>query len=62
MREKLQTEDYIKIAGGFSVYIVLIISVMSAREGTYWPFGTAMGVGIGAFLVAFIVPRRTPCA
>jgi len=55
MRAKLKTEDFIKIAGGFSLYTILIVGVMSARGGTYWSFGTAMGVWLGSFTVAMIL-------
>ena len=54
IREKLQTEDYIEIPIGFSFYTVLIYSVVSAM-GTPWSPSTSLGVGVGAFLVAFIV-------
>ena len=55
MRAKLQTEDYLLMATGFSSYTVLVGTVVSAMEGTLWSFGTTLVVGIGSFLFAFVV-------
>ncbi len=54
MREKLQTEDYIEISMGFSFYTVLIGALTNAIIRN-WDLSTTLGVGIGSFLLAFVV-------